>query len=134
MTMNQYFTFPQQLIYVEKTNWSFYNRTLPKSNLKSGSAPEFVLFFMSFKNITSLRLCVCIICSLFFTYALLEAVIEKCLLNRCLFKSAKSLKNTCESIYCYYCRLQASSFPEINSFTYVLRTLQKLLPCVLGNV
>ena len=89
---------------------------------------------MSFKNITSLRLCVCIICSLIFTYALLEAVIEKFLLNRCLFKSAKSLKNTCESIYCYYCRLQAPSFPEIKSFTYVVRTLQKLLHCVLGNV
>ena len=27
-------------MYVKKTNWSFYNRTLPKSNLKSGSAPE----------------------------------------------------------------------------------------------
>ena len=32
-------------------------------------------------DITSLRLFVCIICSLFFTYALLEAVVEKCLLN-----------------------------------------------------
>ena len=28
-------------MYVEKTNWSFYNRTLPKSNLKSGSAPVY---------------------------------------------------------------------------------------------
>ena len=52
----------------------------------------FFIFYMSFKNNTSLRLCVFIICcSLFFTYALLEAAIEKCLLNRCLFKLAKSL-------------------------------------------
>ena len=36
MTINQYFTSPQQLMYIKKTNWSFYNRTLPKSNLKSG--------------------------------------------------------------------------------------------------
>ena len=56
-------------------------------------------FYMSFKNNTSLRLCVCIICSLLFTYAFLEAVIEKCLLKRCLFKLAKSLRNTCKSIY-----------------------------------
>ena len=60
---------------------------------------------------------VCIICILFFNKTLLEAVIEKCLLNRCLFKLKCS-----------------SSFTEINSFTNVLRTLQKLLPCVLGNV
>ena len=51
----------------------------------------FFIFYMSIKNNTSLRLCVFIICSLFFTYALLEAAIEKCLLNRCLFKLAKSL-------------------------------------------
>ena len=51
----------------------------------------FLIFYVSFKNNTSLRLCACIICSLFFTYALLEAAIEKCLLNRCLFKLAKSL-------------------------------------------
>ena len=56
---------------------------------------------MSFKNNTSPRLCVCIICSLFFTYALLEAVIEKRLLNRCLFKLEKPFKNTSESIYRY---------------------------------
>ena len=56
-------------------------------------------FYMNFKNNTSLRLCVCIICSLLFTYAFLEAVIEKCLLKRCLFKLAKSLRNTCKSIY-----------------------------------
>ena len=86
---------------------------------------------MSFKNITSLRLCVCIICSLFFTYALLEAVIEKCLLNRCLFKLAKSLK---KPVKVFSVIIAGCSFPEIDSFTYVLRTLQKLLPCVLGNV
>ena len=26
-------------------SWSFYNRALPKSNLKSGSAPEYVISF-----------------------------------------------------------------------------------------
>ena len=102
--------------------------------LKSKSQVKAYQHSQLVKNSASLRLCVCIICSLYFTYALLEAVIEKCLLNRCLFKSAKSLKNTCESIYCYHCRLSASSFPEMNSFRYVVRTLQKLLPCVLGNV
>ena len=77
-----------------------------KKNVKKKLGEGFLelicfIFYMSFKDNTSLRLCVCIICSLFFTYALLKAVIEKCLLNRCLFKFAKSLKNTCESIYCY---------------------------------
>ena len=59
------------------------------------------IFYMSFKNNASLRLCVCIICSLFFTYALLEAVIEKCLLNRYLLELARSYKYTCECIFCY---------------------------------
>ena len=54
------------------------------------------IFYSSFKENTSLRLCVFILCCLFFfIYALLEAGIEKCLFN-----SWKSLKNTCESI-CY---------------------------------
>ena len=44
---------------------------------------------MSFKDNTSPRLCVFIVCSPFSTYALLEAVIEKCLLNSCLFKLSK---------------------------------------------
>ena len=34
-------------LYVEETNWSFYNRTLPKSNLKSGSAPGVMLALQS---------------------------------------------------------------------------------------
>ena len=51
MTMNQYFTFPQQLMYVKKTNWSFYNRTLPKSNLKSGSAPDTCIVYIKTDNI-----------------------------------------------------------------------------------
>ena len=66
-----------------------------------------------------------------FTYVLLEAVIEKCLLNRCLFKLAKSLK---KPVKVFSVIIAGCSFPEIDSFTYVLRTLQKLLPCVLGNV
>ena len=32
-------------MHVKKTNWSFYNRTLPKSNLKSGSAPDMYVEF-----------------------------------------------------------------------------------------
>ena len=44
---------------------------------------------MSFKNNTGLRLCVFIVCSLSLAYALLKAVIEKCLLNSCLFKLSK---------------------------------------------
>ena len=90
---------------------------------------------MSFKNntSTSLRLCVCIVCRLFFTYALFEAVIEKGLSNRCLFKFAKSLKNTCESIYCYYIAafrpLALLKLTISHTFSFA-----KLLPCVLGNV
>ena len=67
----------------------------------------------------------------FLLMALLEAVIEKCLLNRCLFKLAKSLK---KPVKVFSVIIAGCSFPEIDSFTYVLRTLQKLLPCVLGNV
>ena len=44
---------------------------------------------MSFQNNTSLRLWAFIVCSMFFTYALLEKVIEKCLLNSYLFKLSK---------------------------------------------
>ena len=42
MTMNQYFTFPWQLVCILRklVTRSFYNKALPKSNLKSGSAPE----------------------------------------------------------------------------------------------
>ena len=65
---------------------------------------------------------------LFSIYALLEAVIEKCFLNSCLFKLKNPWKYL-ESIHCYSrCKLQASHFSEINS-----STLQKLLPFVLGN-
>ena len=44
------------------------------------------IFHLSFKNNTSLRLCVFILCCLFFIYALLEAVIEKYFFNSCLIK------------------------------------------------
>ena len=77
-----------------------------KKNVKKKTGESFLelicfIFYMSFKNNASLRLCVCIICSLFFTYALLEAVIEKCLLNRYLLELARSYKYTCECIFCY---------------------------------
>ena len=36
------------------------------------------IFYLSFMKNTSLRLCVFILCWVFFIYALLEAVIEKC--------------------------------------------------------
>ena len=54
MTINQYFTFPQQLTYVKKNNWSFYNRTLPKSNLNSGSSPQACLRAKEFSRETIL--------------------------------------------------------------------------------
>ena len=38
-------------MYVKKTNWSFYNRTLPKSNLKSGSAPDTCIVYIKTDNI-----------------------------------------------------------------------------------
>ena len=40
MAMNQFLTFPWPLMYIKKTRQSYYNRALPKSNFKSGSAPE----------------------------------------------------------------------------------------------
>ena len=56
-----------------------------KKNVKKKlgeSVLELICFiFISFMDITSLRLFVCIICSLFFTYAFIEAEVEKCLLN-----------------------------------------------------
>ena len=52
----------------------------------------FLFFIVSRIILTSIRLCVCIICGLFFTYALLEAVIEKCFLKSCSFKLSKILE------------------------------------------
>ena len=94
-----------QLYVVCLSKWKDVKKNVKKKLGESFLELIYFIFHMSFKNNTSFRLCVCIICSLLFTYALLEAFIEKCLLNRCLFKLAKSLKNTCESIYCCYCRL-----------------------------
>ena len=64
---------------------------------------------MSFNNNTSLRLCVFIVCSLFLTYALSEAVVEKCLLNSCLFRLSEILeKYLCK--YLLLLNLQAVGF------------------------
>ena len=48
------------------------------------------LFYLSFKPVL-LRLCA-FVCCLFFIYGLLEAVIEKCLLNSFLFRLSKILE------------------------------------------
>ena len=53
-----------------------------KKNIKKELGKSFLelicfIFYLSFKNNTSLRLCAFILCCLFFIYALLEAVIEK---------------------------------------------------------
>ena len=62
----------------------------PGGNFLDGSSPDtenrrelfrinlFYFVLVSRMN-ASLKLCACIVCSLFFSYALLEAVIEKCL-------------------------------------------------------
>ena len=65
-----------------------------KKNIKKELGKSFLelicfIFYLSFKNNTSLRLCVFILCCLFFIYALLEAVIEKCFFNSCLIKLSK---------------------------------------------
>ena len=52
---------------------------------------EKICFILSFKNNISPRLCAITVCSLLFIYALLEAVVEKCLLNSCLVKLRKIL-------------------------------------------
>ena len=54
-----------------------------KKNIKKELGKSFLklicfIFYLSFKNNTSLRLCAFILCCLFFIYALLEAAIEKC--------------------------------------------------------
>ena len=49
------------------------------------------IFYLSFKPVL-LRLCAFIVCCLFFIYGLLEAVIEKCLLNSFLFRLSKILE------------------------------------------
>ena len=56
-----------------------------KKNIKKELGKSFLeltcfIFYLSFKKNTRLRLCVFILCCLFFIYALLEAVIEKCFL------------------------------------------------------
>ena len=68
-----------------------------KKNVKKKISESFLeliyfIFNKSFKNNASFRLCVCIVCRLFFTYALIEGDIEKCLLNSCLFKLSKILE------------------------------------------
>ena len=50
------------------------------------------IFYLSYKNNTSFSLCVFLVCILMFIYALLEAVIVKCLLKRCLFKLSETLE------------------------------------------
>ena len=47
---------------------------------------------VSFKNNTSVRLCVFIVCCLSFIYELLEAVAEKCFLSSSLFKLSNILE------------------------------------------
>ena len=65
-----------------------------KKNIKKELGKSFLelicfIFYLSFKNNTSLRFCVFILCCLFFIYALLEAVIEKYFFNSCLIKLSK---------------------------------------------
>ena len=59
-----------------------HKRTDLKKNIKKEQSKSFLelicfIFYLSFKNSTSQRLCVFILCCLFFIYALLEAVIIK---------------------------------------------------------
>ena len=51
----------------------------------------YFIFYVSFKPVL-LRLRAFIVCCLFFIYGLLEAVIEKCLLNSFLFRLSKILE------------------------------------------
>ena len=65
-----------------------------KKNIKKELGKSFLelicfIFYLSFKKNTSLSLCVSILCCLFFIYALLETVVEKCFFNSCLIKLRK---------------------------------------------
>ena len=64
MTMNQYFTFQWQLMSIKKTNWNFYNRTLPKSNLKSESAPKSKMIQRPLKTLHIILRLLIVICIL----------------------------------------------------------------------
>ena len=68
-----------------------------KKNIKKELGKSFLelicfIFYLSFKNNTGLRLWVFILCCLFFIYALLEAITEKCFFNSCLIKLSKIFK------------------------------------------
>ena len=92
-------------------------KTVKKKIGKSFLELTCFIFYLSFKPVL-LRLCAFIVCCLFFIYGLLEAVIEKCLLNSFLFRLSKILEKCLWKYYCYEsCRLQASNFTDINSFT-----------------
>ena len=68
-----------------------------KKNIKKELGKSFLelicfIFYLSFKNNTSLRIWVFIVCCLFFIYALLEAVIEKFFFDSCLIKLSKCIE------------------------------------------
>ena len=66
-------------------------KTVKKKIGKSFLELTCFIFYLSFKPVL-LRLCAFIACCLFFIYGLLEAVIEKCLLNSFLFSLSKILE------------------------------------------
>ena len=66
-------------------------KTVKKKNRKSFLELTCFIFYLSFKPVL-LRFCTFIVCSLFFICGLLEAVIEKRLLNRFLFRLSKILE------------------------------------------
>ena len=66
-------------------------KTVKKKIGKSFLELTCFIFYLSFKPVL-LRLCAFIVCCLFFIYGLLEAVIEKCLLNSFLFRLSKILE------------------------------------------
>ena len=75
---------------------SFHKRKDVKKTVKKKIGKSFLeltcfIFYLSFKPVL-LRLCAFIVCCLFFIYGLLEAVIEKCLLNSFLFRLSKILE------------------------------------------
>ena len=66
-------------------------KILKKKIGKSFLELTFFIFYLSFKPVL-LRLCAFVVCCLFFIYGLLEAVIEKGLLNSFLFRLSNILE------------------------------------------
>ena len=114
-----------------------YKRKDVKKNVKKKIGERFselicFIFYMSLKNNTSLRLCFCIFCSPFFYLCFVRSSHWE-MFVQIDQNPWKILVKVFIGIKVAGCRPLALLKLTL-SHTYVIRTLQKLLPCVLGNV